>query len=79
MCLNDRFLSYYCYCVFVAAILENGGYNPSDTFAEVAPSKSIFLVFLRFQLYITVHPITKTATGHYFHTLSHRTIVTQAE
>jgi len=59
----------------VAAILENGGYNPSDTFADVAPSKLFFWVFLRFQLYITLHPITKTATGHYFHTLSHRTTI----
>jgi len=58
----------------MAAILENGGYNPSDTFAEVALSKLFVLVFLRFQLYITLHPITKTATGHYFHTLSHMTI-----
>jgi len=35
--------------LFLAAILENGGYKPSDTFAEVAPSKLLFFVFLRFK------------------------------
>jgi len=38
----------------VAAILENGVYKPSDTLAEVALSKLLCLVFLRFQPYITV-------------------------
>ena len=48
--------------IMQAAILENGGYRPSATNIELAPSKILIYTLIRTHRHITLHLFIKTAT-----------------